>query len=103
MTPSDSQVATRRGSFERCQISHRARWARGRAAMMPGDALVAIFRAGSVFPSPPRSWGRGVFPDDHANALGALGFMRHDYVNFGFDRADVIVRVGYDLQGILFP
>ena len=42
--------------------------------------------------------GKGVFPDDHANALGALGFMRHDYANFGFDRADVIVCVGYDLQ-----
>src|ERR1019366_7202896 len=41
---------------------------------------------------------KGVFPDDHPNALGALGFMRHDYVNFGFDRADVIVCVGYDLQ-----
>ena len=24
--------------------------------------------------------------------------MRHDYANFGFDRADVIVCVGYDLQ-----
>jgi acetolactate synthase-1/2/3 large subunit len=24
--------------------------------------------------------------------------MRHDYVNFGFDRADVIVTVGYELQ-----
>jgi acetolactate synthase-1/2/3 large subunit len=42
--------------------------------------------------------GKGVFPDDHPNALGALGFMRHDYANFGFDRADVIVCVGYDLQ-----
>jgi len=42
--------------------------------------------------------GKGVFPDDHRNSLGAVGFMRHDYVNFGFDRADVIVCVGYDLQ-----
>lgn len=42
--------------------------------------------------------GKGVFPDDHANALGAVGFMRHDYVNFGFDLADVIVAVGYELQ-----
>ncbi|HVN63098.1 MAG TPA: acetolactate synthase large subunit [Candidatus Binataceae bacterium] len=42
--------------------------------------------------------GKGVFPDDHPNALGALGFMRHDYANFGFDRADAIVCVGYDLQ-----
>ena len=30
--------------------------------------------------------GKGVFPDDHPLALGAVGFMRHDYVNFGFDR-----------------
>jgi acetolactate synthase-1/2/3 large subunit len=42
--------------------------------------------------------GKGVFPDDHPNALGAVGFMRHDYVNFGFDEADVIVSVGYELQ-----
>jgi acetolactate synthase I/II/III large subunit len=42
--------------------------------------------------------GKGVFPDDHANALGAVGFMQHDYVNFGFDEADVIISVGYELQ-----
>jgi acetolactate synthase I/II/III large subunit len=42
--------------------------------------------------------GKGVFPDSHANALGTMGFMQHDYVNFGFDEADVIVCVGYDLQ-----
>jgi len=42
--------------------------------------------------------GKGVFPDDHPQALGAVGFMRHDYVNFGFDQADAIVAVGYELQ-----
>ncbi|HEX6392639.1 MAG TPA: acetolactate synthase large subunit [Acidimicrobiales bacterium] len=42
--------------------------------------------------------GKGVFPDDHPNALGTVGFMRHDYVNFGFDRADLIIAVGYELQ-----
>ena len=42
--------------------------------------------------------GKGVFPDDHPHALGAVGFMRHDYVNFGFDEADVIISVGYELQ-----
>jgi acetolactate synthase-1/2/3 large subunit len=42
--------------------------------------------------------GKGIFPDDHPQALGAIGFMRHDYVNFGFDQADVIVTVGYELQ-----
>jgi acetolactate synthase-1/2/3 large subunit len=44
--------------------------------------------------------GKGVFPDDHPNALGAVGFMQHDYVNFGFDQADVIISVGYELQEI---
>ena len=42
--------------------------------------------------------GKGVFPDDHPHALGAVGFMDHDYVNFGFDDADVIISVGYELQ-----
>jgi acetolactate synthase-1/2/3 large subunit len=42
--------------------------------------------------------GKGVFPDDHPYALGTMGFMVHDYVNFGFDEADVIICVGYELQ-----
>jgi acetolactate synthase-1/2/3 large subunit len=42
--------------------------------------------------------GKGVLSDNHPQALGAVGFMRHDYVNFGFDHADVIVTVGYELQ-----
>ncbi|MFS2295494.1 MAG: acetolactate synthase large subunit [Actinomadura sp.] len=42
--------------------------------------------------------GKGVFPDDHRNALGAVGFMRRDYVNFGFDEADVLIAVGYEPQ-----
>lgn len=42
--------------------------------------------------------GKGVMPDDHRNSIGTLGFMRHDYVNFGFDNADVVIAVGYELQ-----
>lgn len=42
--------------------------------------------------------GKGVMPDDHPNSIGTLGFMRHDYVNFGFDNADVIIAAGYELQ-----
>ncbi|GAA0562497.1 acetolactate synthase large subunit [Actinomadura livida] len=42
--------------------------------------------------------GKGVFPDDHRHALGAVGFMRHDYVNFGFGEADVLIAVGYEPQ-----
>ena len=41
---------------------------------------------------------KGVMPDDHPNSIGTLGFMRHDYVNFGFDNADVVIAVGYELQ-----
>jgi len=42
--------------------------------------------------------GKGVMPDDHPNSRGTIGFMRRDYVNFGFDNADVIIAVGYELQ-----
>lgn len=41
--------------------------------------------------------GKGAIPDDHPNALGAIGFMVKDYANFGFDEADLVVAVGYDL------
>src|ERR687892_8097 len=44
--------------------------------------------------------GKGVFPDMHPNALGTVGFMLHDYVNFGFDLADTLICVGYDLQEV---
>ena len=30
-------------------------------------------------------------------SLGTVGFMAHDYANFGFHRADVVIAVGYDL------
>jgi acetolactate synthase-1/2/3 large subunit len=69
----------------------------GAARNGASDALVRFSGRLSI-PVATTFMGKGVFPDDHANALGALGFMRHDYVNFGFDRADVIVCVGYDLQ-----
>ncbi len=41
--------------------------------------------------------GKGAIPDDHPNALGTIGFMVKDYANFGFDRADLVVAVGYDI------
>jgi acetolactate synthase-1/2/3 large subunit len=42
--------------------------------------------------------GKGVIADDHPCAVGTFGFMGRDYVNFGFDDADLIVAVGYELQ-----
>ncbi|MDA1106779.1 MAG: acetolactate synthase large subunit [Proteobacteria bacterium] len=40
---------------------------------------------------------KGVIPFKHPMALGSAGLQAHDYVNCGFDRADVIICVGYDL------
>lgn len=69
----------------------------GAARAGASEALVR-FSAEMGLPVATTFHGKGVFPDDHPNALGAVGFMRHDYVNFGFDAADVIVAVGYELQ-----
>lgn len=42
--------------------------------------------------------GKGVISDRYPNALGVIGFMRHDYENFAFDSADLIIAIGYELQ-----
>jgi len=64
------------------------------------DATPALIRFAEVLGIPVAATfhGKGVMPDDHSNSMGAIGFMRHDYVNFGFDNADAIVAVGYELQ-----
>ncbi|OBK32340.1 acetolactate synthase [Mycobacterium sp. 1245111.1] len=64
------------------------------------DATDALVRFSEKFEIPVASTfhGKGVMPDDHPNGIGTLGFMRHDYVNFGFDNADVVIAVGYELQ-----
>jgi len=65
-----------------------------------GDATEALVRFSEGFGIQVANTfhGKGVMPDDHPNSIGTLGFMRHDYVNFGFDNADVIIAVGYELQ-----
>lgn len=69
----------------------------GAARHDAADALRTLAEAWNV-PVATTFHGKGVFPDDHPLALGAVGFMRHDYTNFGFDSADVIVAVGYEPQ-----
>ena len=65
-----------------------------------GDATAAVVRFSEALGIPVANTfhGKGVMPDDHPNSIGTLGFMRHDYVNFGFDNADVVLAVGYELQ-----
>ena len=65
-----------------------------------GNATAALVRFSDQFGIPVANTfhGKGVMPDDHPNSIGTLGFMRHDYVNFGFDNADVVIAVGYELQ-----
>ena len=41
--------------------------------------------------------GKGVLHDDHDLSLLTCGLQARDYVSCGFDRADVVIAVGYDL------
>lgn len=40
---------------------------------------------------------KGVIPFSHSLCLGTVGLQADDYVACGFDRADVVICVGYDL------
>jgi acetolactate synthase-1/2/3 large subunit len=40
---------------------------------------------------------KGVIPFSHPLSLGSVGLQARDYADCGFDRADVIVCVGYDM------
>ena len=71
----------------------------GAARAGASQALIRFAQALNI-PVATTFHGKGVFPDDHPLALGAVGFMRHDYVNFGFDQADVIVAVGLRAAGV---
>ncbi|MBI3468460.1 MAG: acetolactate synthase large subunit [Planctomycetes bacterium] len=64
-----------------------------------GRAAAALVRFGERLNIPVATtfMGKGVIPDDHPLSLGAIGLQAHDYVNFGFDQADVVIAAGYDL------
>ncbi|MDH3327220.1 MAG: acetolactate synthase large subunit [Gammaproteobacteria bacterium] len=40
---------------------------------------------------------KGVIPSSHELSLGTVGLQAHDYVSCGFDRADVVICIGYDM------
>src|ERR1700749_3196324 len=56
----------------------------GRAARGGASQALIRFAQSLNIPVARTLHGKGVFPDDHPLALGTVGFMRHDYVNFGF-------------------
>ena len=41
--------------------------------------------------------GKGLVPADHPKALGSVGLQSGDYSMAGFDEADVVLAIGYDL------
>lgn len=94
--PTDAQVAR---ALDVLHAAERPIVVAGHGAARDGatEALIRFAERGG-FPVATTFHGKGVFPDDHPLALGAVGFMQHDYVNFGFDAADAIVAVGYELQ-----
>ena len=40
---------------------------------------------------------KGVIPSSHPLSLGTVGLQAHDHIGCGFDRADVILCIGYDM------
>jgi acetolactate synthase-1/2/3 large subunit len=65
---------------------------RGRAT----PALREFVRATGI-PVAETFMGKGLLPYDNANALGSVGLQSGDYSMAGFDDADVVLAVGYDL------
>ncbi len=60
------------------------------------DVLVAFAEKLNI-PVATTFMAKGVIPTAHPNSLGTVGLQARDYVACGFDRADVIVCVGFDM------
>ena len=60
------------------------------------DALVAFAERLNI-PVAQTFMAKGSIPFSHALSLGSVGLQAHDYVACGFDRADVVICIGYDM------
>ena len=60
------------------------------------DELVAFAEKLNV-PVTTTFMAKGAIPSSHPLSLGTVGLQAHDFVACGFDRADVIICVGYDM------
>lgn len=58
---------------------------------------LADFASGLNIPVANTFMAKGVIPFRHPCALGSAGLQANDYVSCGFNQADVIICVGYDL------
>ena len=65
---------------------------RGKAS----EALIAFAEKLNI-PVATTFMAKGAFPFSHPLSLGAVGLQSNDYINCGFERADVVVCVGYDM------
>lgn len=60
------------------------------------DALVKFAEALNV-PVATTFMAKGAIPFSHPLCLGAIGLQAHDYVAFGFDKADLVICIGVDM------
>ena len=60
------------------------------------DALVAFAEKLNI-PVATTFMAKGSMPSSHPLSLGTVGLQARDYVACGFDRADVVICVGYDM------
>ncbi len=60
------------------------------------DALVAFAEQLNI-PVAQTFMAKGCIPFSHPLSLGSVGLQAHDYVACGFDRADVVICVGFDM------
>jgi len=60
------------------------------------DKLVAFSEKVNI-PVATTFMAKGAIPFSHDLSLGTVGLQAHDYVACGFDRADVIICIGYDM------
>jgi acetolactate synthase-1/2/3 large subunit len=60
------------------------------------EALVAFAEKLNI-PVATTFMAKGSIPFSHDLSLGTVGLQAHDYVACGFDRADVVICVGYDM------
>ncbi len=60
------------------------------------DALLA-FAEKLKIPVTKTFMAKGVIPSSNPLSLGTVGLQAHDYVACGFDRADVVICVGFDM------